>query len=67
MKSIIPLVLPLFISAFRRADDLALAMDSRCYAGGAGRTSFKKLSYQSRDIGTLIVAGLLLVMTIWLG
>lgn len=58
LKSVIPLILPLFISVFRRADDLALAMDSRCYVGGTGRTTFKKLNFYKSDyfvlIGTLI-------------
>ncbi len=49
MKNIIPLILPLFISAFKRADDLALAMDSRCYTGGNNRTCFKKLQFEKPD------------------
>lgn len=49
VKSVIPLILPLFISAFRRADELALAMDSRCYAGGEGRSSYKKLEFHLAD------------------
>ncbi len=49
IKSIVPLILPLFISAFRRADDLALAMDSRCYTGGEGRSSFRKLKFKVAD------------------
>lgn len=49
VRSIIPLILPLFISAFRRADDLALAMDSRCYHGGEGRTSFNRLAFDRKD------------------
>ena len=54
IKSIVPLILPLFISAFRRADDLALAMDSRCYTGGEGRTSFRKLLFNKYDYIVLI-------------
>lgn len=54
MRSIIPLVLPLFVSAFRRADELALAMDSRCYAGGEGRTSFKRLKFSVPDYFVLV-------------
>ncbi len=53
-RSAIPLVLPLFISAFRRADDLALAMDSRCYAGGSQRTSLKRLKYNQSDYAVLL-------------
>lgn len=49
VKSMIPLLVPLFVSAFRRADDLAMAMEARCYNGGAGRTKMKPLKYASRD------------------
>jgi len=48
-KNLIPLLVPLFISAFRRADDLALAMESRCYHGGEGRTRLHELKVESRD------------------
>ncbi|TCK93446.1 energy-coupling factor transport system permease protein [Natranaerovirga hydrolytica] len=48
-KSLIPLLVPLFVSAFRRADDLAMAMEARCYRGGEGRTKLKELKYNKRD------------------
>ena len=48
-KSMIPILVPLFISAFRRATDLAMAMEARCYRGGDGRTKMKPLRYESRD------------------
>ena len=48
-KAMIPLLVPLFISAFRRATDLAMAMEARCYRGGSGRTKMKPLRYASRD------------------
>lgn len=48
-KSMIPILVPLFVSAFRRANDLAMAMESRCYRGGEGRTKMKPLHYASRD------------------
>ena len=48
-KNMIPLLVPLFISAFRRANDLAMAMEARCYHGGDHRTQMKPLHYQSRD------------------
>ncbi len=48
-KSLIPLLVPLFVSAFRRANDLAMAMEARCYRGGDGRTKMKPLRYQGRD------------------
>ncbi len=49
-KAMIPLLVPLFISAFQRANDLALAMEARCYHGGDGRTQMKPLRYEKRDI-----------------
>lgn len=48
-KSMIPILVPLFVSAFRRAGDLAMAMEARCYRGGEGRTKMKPLVYQKRD------------------
>ena len=48
-RSIVPLIVPLFISAFRRADDLAVAMEARCYRGGEGRTRMKVLRFAVRD------------------
>ncbi len=62
-KALIPILVPLFISAFRRADELAVAMECRCYHGGEGRTRMKQLRYVLRDgitllIGLLIVAGM---------
>ena len=48
-KSLVPLLVPLFISAFRRAMDLAMAMEARCYRGGEGRTKMKPLIYKKRD------------------
>ena len=53
LKNVLPLLLPLFISAFRRADELALAMDSRCYHGGDGRTNFVQLKFSVTDYGIL--------------
>ena len=48
-KAMVPLLVPLFISAFRRATDLAMAMEARCYRGGQGRTKMKPLHYEKRD------------------
>lgn len=48
-KAMVPLLVPLFISAFRRANDLAMAMEARCYHGGRGRTKMKPLKYRKRD------------------
>lgn len=49
VKSLVPILVPLFVSAFRRANDLALAMEARCYHGGEGRTKMKPLHYEKRD------------------
>ncbi len=62
-KSLIPLLIPLFVSAFRRANDLALAMEARGYHGGEGRTKMKPLIYKKRDrVAYLIIAGYAIVM-----
>ena len=49
VKSLVPILVPLFVSAFRRANDLALAMEARCYHGGEGRTKMKPLHHEKRD------------------
>jgi energy-coupling factor transport system permease protein len=49
-KTLIPILVPLFISAFRRADELAIAMECRCYHGGEGRTRLRQLKFHARDI-----------------
>ena len=54
-KSLVPLLVPLFISAFRRADDLAMAMEARCYRGGEGRTRMKQLKYYKRDFVAIVI------------
>lgn len=54
-KNLIPLLVPLFISAFRRADDLAMAMEARCYHGGDHRTFMKPLKYQKHDIMAYLI------------
>ncbi|MBQ4361468.1 MAG: energy-coupling factor transporter transmembrane protein EcfT [Lachnospiraceae bacterium] len=60
VKGLIPILVPLFVSAFRRANDLALAMEARCYHGGEGRTRMKPLHYMKRDY--LAYAGMLLYL-----
>ncbi|NCB62745.1 MAG: energy-coupling factor transporter transmembrane protein EcfT [Clostridia bacterium] len=63
-KALVPLLVPLFISAFRRADELAIAMECRCYHGGEGRTRLRQLKFEARDYVTL--AGVLaLCAGIW--
>ena len=64
-KSLVPLLVPLFISAFRRADELAMAMEARCYRGGEGRTRLKTLHYQWRDLITAIFSLGYLALLIW--
>ena len=59
-KNMIPLLIPLFVSAFRRADDLAMAMEARCYSGGNGRTKMKPLKYEREDhVAYVILLGFL--------
>lgn len=64
VKSLVPLLVPLFISAFRRANDLAMAMEARCYRGGDGRTKMKPLVYKRRDRITYAVLLLYLAVII---
>ena len=66
VKALVPILVPLFISAFRRADELATAMECRCYQGGKGRTKMKTLRFQARDfytfgIGVLLVAAMIVL------
>ncbi len=65
-KSMVPILVPLFVSAFRRADDLALAMESRCYRGGEGRTRMKELRYSKGDYIAFAVLILYLAVLITL-
>ncbi len=59
-KAMVPLLVPLFVSAFRRAGDLALAMESRCYHGGEGRTRFRVLKLTRNDaLACCAMAGLI--------
>lgn len=60
VKALIPILIPLLISSFRRADELGDAMDARCYSGAKGRTKYKKAHFTFRDIiGLLLTAGLI--------
>ena len=63
-KAMIPLLVPLFISAFRRATDLAMAMEARCYRGGEGRTKMKPLQYSQKDYEAYMVFALYFVLII---
>ena len=65
-RALIPILVPLFISAFRRADELATAMECRCYQGGEGRTKLKQLHYTRLDfiaygVGAVLVLGVILL------
>ena len=65
-KALLPLLVPLFVSAFRRADELATAMECRCYHGGEGRTRMKKLEFARRDFlallfGFVLLAGIIVL------
>ena len=64
MKSLVPILVPLFLSSVRRANDLAMAMESRCYRGGEGRTKMKPLVYEKRDYISYIVVYLYLALMI---
>lgn len=66
-KSLVPLLVPLFISAFRRALDLAMAMEARCYRGGEGRTKMKPLIYQNRDRIAYVILVIYLVAIVVFG
>lgn len=63
-KSMVPLLVPLFISAFRRATDLAMAMEARCYRGGGGRTKMKPLRYSRGDGMAFFVYGVYLAIMV---
>lgn len=59
-KALLPILVPLFISAFRRADELAVAMESRCYHGGDGRTRLKQLKFKGVDFAAFLYGALFL-------
>ena len=66
-KAMVPLLVPLFVSAFRRADELAMAMEARCYRGGEGRTSLKQFFFTWRDALAAAMMGLMFAAVILLG
>lgn len=69
-RNLIPILVPLFISSFRRADELALAMEARCYRGGKGRTKLNQLKYQKKDFGAFFISflyvGILIVVRMYI-
>ncbi|MCI6675711.1 MAG: energy-coupling factor transporter transmembrane protein EcfT [Clostridiales bacterium] len=64
VKAMVPLLVPLFVSAFRRASDLAMAMEARCYHGGEGRTKMKPLCYRKQDLAAYSILVLYLVSVV---
>jgi len=64
VRALIPILVPLFISAFRRADELATAMECRCYQGGEGRTKMKLLRFRRFDYVAFLVLAILLAMVL---
>jgi energy-coupling factor transport system permease protein len=67
IRALVPILVPLFVSAFRRANDLALAMESRCYRGGEGRTKLHPLKYAKRDALAYLVLLVYLTVIIAVG
>lgn len=65
IKSIIPLLVPLFVSAFKRAEELAMAMEARGYRGGEGRTKLRELRYQKRDAVIFILFTILIILLLY--
>ena len=70
-KALIPIIIPLFVSAFRRADELATAMECRCYRGGNGRTRMKVLKMKARDyiflVFTVLMVASVVLLNIYAG
>ena len=66
-KAMIPILVPLFVSAFRRANDLAMAMEARCYRGGSGRTKMKPLVYKGKDYLAYAIVLAYMAIAIWIG
>ena len=63
-KAMIPILIPLFVNSFRRADELAMAMESRCYHGGEGRTKMRVYSFKTIDLIAVIIMALLIAVVI---
>ena len=66
-KAMIPILVPLFVSAFRRANDLAMAMEARCYRGGEGRTKMKPLVYKKNDYIAYAISIVYVVVAVVIG
>ena len=63
LKNFVPVLVPLFLSSFRRADELAMAMESRCYKGGEGRTHFRQLKFSFKDLFAILIIFLVMSAT----
>jgi energy-coupling factor transport system permease protein len=61
-KNLIPILIPLFINSFRRADELAIAMEAKCYRGGEGRTHYRQLKIKKADLLTLFLTMVITAM-----
>ncbi|MGG1398694.1 energy-coupling factor transporter transmembrane protein EcfT [Bacillus salipaludis] len=66
MKAVIPLLIPLFVSSFKRAEELAVAMEARGYRGGEGRTKYRQLSWNNLDSSQIVILVLLCILLILL-
>lgn len=66
-KAMVPILVPLFVSAFRRANDLAMAMEARCYRGGDGRTKMKPLVYTKKDFVAYAITIVYVVISVIIG
>ena len=62
--ALVPIIIPLFVSAFKRANELALAMECRCYKGGEGRTRMKQLKFGMRDIVAVLIMAAMIALTV---
>nr|WP_255724653.1 energy-coupling factor transporter transmembrane component T [Shimazuella soli] len=66
LAAYIPIFIPLFLSSFRRAEELAMAMEARAYRGGIGRTKYRLLQYKGKDYSLIVIFLLLVIMIGWL-
>ena len=66
IKAVVPLLVPLFVSAFKRAEELAVAMEARGYQGGEGRTKYRKLVWTGKDTGAILLIIVLAVLLFFL-
>lgn len=67
IQRLIPVIVPLFVAALQRAEDLAAAMEARCYRGATGRTQYRQLRLGPADAGAAIVTGIALAALVWVG